>query len=81
MQDMAAEGRLPDARVSLALTRNDYSLLPENLRPAVPEGTAGVIAALARSGSGAVFLVLPWEIPGETAPQPNAERKDEITLD
>lgn len=66
LQDMAAEGRLPDARVSLALTRNDYSLLPENLRPAVPEGTAGVIAALARSGSGAVFLVLPWEIPGET---------------
>lgn len=59
-------GETPDARISLVLTKNDYSRLPEGLRPGVPEGAEEVISMLRQGGSGAVILVLPEEKPGVT---------------
>ena len=63
---LASENRLPDAGISLALTTNDYSRLPEQLRPAVPEGSAEIISLLERTGGGAAILVLPEEEAGQT---------------
>ena len=60
------KGTLPDARISVISTKNDYSRLPENLRPEVPEGTAGVISMLEQESSGIVILVLPEEETGIT---------------
>ncbi len=65
-ETLASENRLPDAGISLVLTTNDYSRLPETLRPAVPEGAAEVISLLERTGGGAVILILPEEAAGQT---------------
>ena len=65
LEALADEGNLPDAAISLVLTTNDYSRLPEDLRPAVPEGAAEVISLLERSSGGAVVLLLPEEAEGQ----------------
>ncbi len=59
-------GKLPDARISVILSKNDYSRLPDTLRPATPEGAAGIISLLEQDSSGLVILILPEEEPGVT---------------
>ena len=65
LESLEAAGRLPDVGISLVLSTNDYSQLPEELRPEVPEGAAEVISILERTG-GAVILLLPEEEAGQT---------------
>ena len=64
-ESLEAADRLPEAGISLVLSTNDYSRLPEGLRPEVPEGAAEVISILERTG-GAAILLLPEEEAGQT---------------
>ena len=68
------EDSLRDAGITLVLASNDYSRLPESLRPEVPEGAAAVISMLERTG-GAVFLLLPEEEAGQTIVKCGVEGK------
>ena len=64
-EQLSLEDSLHNAAISLVLTSNDFSRLPEDLRPEVPEGAAEVISRLERTG-GAVILLLPEEEAGQT---------------
>lgn len=68
----------PPIRVSVIITENDFSALPQDIAPSDPEGTGAVIASLAEEEDTVVLLVLPGNadsarvIPGargETVPR------------
>jgi hypothetical protein len=68
----------PPVRVSVIITENDFTDLPQDIAPGVPEGTGAVIASLAEEEDAVVLLLLPGNadsvtvIPGargETAPR------------
>ncbi len=74
-EGLAARGQMPAARISLGLIENDYSRLPEDLRPSVPEGAAEIIELLEGSGDGAVILILPQDEPGKVTVKYGAANK------